>query len=241
MRLMTYNIRLGIQQGLDPIAAHITAQQADVIALQEVGDHWVMGPSGDTTRTLSQLTALPYALHVGTILRGAEARYGHALLSRWPLTDARVHLLPIAKDEQRAILTATLHAPDGPVTLITTHLSWLATDRPAHGAILLDMARQAIARGLPVVVMGDLNEDDPHAPWLDALRALMCDADGDLARLTFPAKAPRVRLDFLFASIGGWHNITLVDDAIASDHFALAATLTLAAEGEDDADELALR
>jgi endonuclease/exonuclease/phosphatase family metal-dependent hydrolase len=238
---MTYNIRLGIQQGLEPIAAHITAQQADVVALQEVGDHWVMGPSGDTTRELSHLTGLPYALHVGTILRGREARYGHALLSRWPLSDARVHLLPIVKDEQRAILTATLHAPDSSVTLITTHLSWLATDRPAHGAILLDMATRAIARGLPVVVMGDLNEDDPHAPWLDSLRELMRDADGDLARLTFPAKAPRARLDFLFTSIGVWRNVTLIDDALASDHFALAATLALAIEGEDDADELALR
>jgi endonuclease/exonuclease/phosphatase family metal-dependent hydrolase len=232
MRLMTYNIRLGIQQGLDPIARHITAQRADVVALQEVGDHWVMGPSGDTTRELSRLTELPYALHIGTILRREEARYGHALLSRWPLRSPTVHMLPIVKDEQRAILSVTLDAPDGPILLLTTHLSWLIQDRPAHGALLTDMAAHEIAQGNRVVIMGDLNEDDPEAPWLQSLRAIMSDADHDLARLTFPSKAPRVRLDLLLTSIGTWREVTVVEDAQASDHFALAATLHLATEGE---------
>jgi endonuclease/exonuclease/phosphatase family metal-dependent hydrolase len=232
MRLMTYNIRLGIQQGLEPLAQHITAQQADVVALQEVGDRWVMGPSGDTTRDLSRMTALPHALHAAAILRTHKdsdqlARYGHALLSRWPLLNPTVHLLPIVKDEQRTILSVTLDAPSGPLLLLTTHLSWLIQDRPTHGQHLLNLARHEISRGRRVVIMGDLNEDDPQAPWLQSLRAITLDADLDAARLTFPSKAPRVRLDFLFTNAGSWRDVTVTPDPLASDHLPLAATLVV--------------
>jgi endonuclease/exonuclease/phosphatase family metal-dependent hydrolase len=230
IRLMTYNIRLGIQQGLTPIAEHISRQNADIVALQEVGDRWVMGPSGDTTRELAERLNMPYALHVATILRRRSARYGHALLSRWPLSNTSVKMLPRVKDERRALLMTTAETPYGPLRLITTHLSWLAQDRPKQGKILVKLAQEHIdGQTAPLLVMGDLNEDNPDAPWLLELKSLMRDADAPLDRKTFPAKAPRVRIDFLLSSVGAWNATDTVEDAAASDHYALASTLDLAA------------
>ena len=227
-RWMTYNIRLGLQQGLGAIATIILDSGADVIALQEVGKGWTMGPPGDSIATLSALTGLPYALHVPALQTPPAHHYGHALLSRWPIqtrADA-IELLPKQDDEQRALLTSCIHTPQGPVHLISTHLSWIG-DRPAQGDLLVTRAK-ALAQlhpGGPTLVLGDLNEHDPSTPWLAELLAWGQDADGQRQRLTFPAQAPTRRIDYLIAHGGRWEQVAVIEDAQASDHFPVVADL----------------
>ncbi len=218
----TYNIRLGIQQGLDAIAqaAMACGRSPDLLAIQEVGSAWTMGPPGDTTATLASALSLPHAHYVPAILAG-DARYGHALLSRYPLTALEHVALTRLEDEPRVLLHARVDAPEGPIHLLTTHLSWLEQDRPAQGAQLVERALALDADGAHVIIMGDLNEHD--APWLSALRARFADADAAMQRLTYPAHAPRLRLDYLWTNQGQWGEVCVGPDAEASDHLALSA------------------
>lgn len=229
MQVMTYNIRLGIQQGLNAIADAISPYSPDLLALQEVGHHWKMGPTGDTTATLSALTGLPHAIYVPCIkerdAQGQPQQYGHALMARWPLVPLKLEPLPQDEDEPRALLHARLEHPSGPVLILSTHLSWLISDRPAQGKLLLERAEAAIAADERLIIMGDLNEDDPSALWLESLKALMYDADHHLSRLTYPSSAPRLRLDYLLTNIKPWRDPTIIQDQATSDHFPLTATL----------------
>lgn len=222
MRFMTYNIRLGRQRGVDAIADVIHAQRPDVVALQEVGRGWREGPAGDTTRTLAGRLALPHHLHVPAIDE-AGALYGHALLSRWPIASSEVEPLPRGVDEPRVLLRAVIDTPRGPLTLLTTHLSWIE-DRPAQGEVLRQRALALAEQGARVVVMGDLNEHEP-TPWLEALREHLHDADAALARPTYPADAPRIRIDYLLSSHGEWREVAVPRELDASDHRPVCATL----------------
>ena len=229
-RAMTYNIRLGIQRGLPALAQVIQAHSPDLLAIQEVGQRWIMGPEGDTTEAMRQLTGLEHATFAPCILREPDARYGHALLSRWPLDAIHLEPLPQRQDEPRALLHARVLHPDGPLTVLATHLSWLPSDRPDQGLLLLERVEQALAAGQRLILMGDLNEDDPHASWLDALKQRLWDADAAQARMTYPSDQPRHRLDYLMTNIAPWQRVQVTPEAHASDHYPVAASLLPQAE-----------
>lgn len=221
LTLMTYNIRLGIQQGLEPIAHIISAQSADIVALQEVGDYWKMGPEGPSTATLAELCDMPHHHHVPAIVEKSH-HYGHALLSRHPIEVQWERELPRDKDEPRVLLYAIVRTPGRDVHVLSTHLSWIE-DRDAQGEILADEFAALHEAGHHVVVMGDLNEYDANTPWLARLQATSKDADGELARLTFPSTKPRIRIDYLMTNRGQWKEARVLNEQRASDHFPLVA------------------
>ena len=221
LRLMTYNIRLGIQLGLEPLARIINAEAPDLLALQEVGDRWRMGPDGDTTGELAQRCGFLCHHHVAAIVEG-EHRYGHALLSRHPMEVLEVVALPRSEDEPRALLHARVETPAGVIDVLSTHLSWIG-DRPAQGEVLADRALELIAEGRALCVLGDLNEHDGEVTWLKRLKGAMRDADEELGRATFPASEPRLKIDYILVSRGRCDEARVLDEPRASDHAPLVA------------------
>ena len=136
--------------------------------------------------------------------------YGIALLSRFPVTDWRVVRLPrlprklplllgrprrlvIVRDEPRVALVARIRTPHGPVRVATTHLSFIA------GWNLLQLRHlvRALRGPEPLVLTGDLNLGVRRARLGSGLQALT-------AAYTFPADAPRRRIDHLL-EIGRAH------------------------------------
>jgi endonuclease/exonuclease/phosphatase family metal-dependent hydrolase len=133
--------------------------------------------------------------------------YGVGLVSRLPVLRWGVHRLPALpirspvpmpgstfrlawmKDEPRVLLAALVDAPGGPVTVATTHLSFV----PGWNAVQLRRATRVLGRlPGPRVLLGDLNLPGPLPGWLTGWRTL--------ARLpTYPAHDPRVQLDHVLA------------------------------------------
>jgi endonuclease/exonuclease/phosphatase family metal-dependent hydrolase len=226
MRIMTYNIRLGIQEGLSPIGRIITEAQADLVALQEVGRNWSYGPEGDTASTLARLTGLEHMVHVPAIEeehRGKPSFYGHALLSRWPIMDYSIVDLPQLADEPRRLLFSIIDSPSGYLKVLSTHLSHRDTDRPAQSTDLLDRVCNWLEEDGSHFLVGDLNAD-PSEPWIGELQTMMSDADRSAGRLTFPANAPRLRIDYLFCREGQWSQVEVLEESTASDHRPVVAT-----------------
>ena len=107
----------------------------------------------------------------------------------------------------------------GELTAVSVHLSLKAPERVTHTERILE----AIADRGPLVLAGDLNEDDTGGAWRlidvpDRLRLVSPE------RPTYPARSPRRRLDVVFASPELRvlpHREVLVPDAVwagASDH-----------------------
>ena len=152
--------------------------------------------------------------------------YGIALLSRYPVTSWRAVPLPPlpvrvpyrwpgarrlswVRDEQRVALVAEVAAPDGPLRVAATHLSFLRVSGTRQ-------LRRLIGSAGPLdLLIGDLNLPPGPAVRLTGMRSLV-------AARTFPADRPRAQIDHVLAGTG--RLVATGGGAIAlpvSDHRAL--------------------
>ena len=131
-----------------------------------------------------------------------SAAYGIALLSRYPVRQWHVARLPaapgrvpmlfrdparvgLARDEPRVAVYARLDSPYGPMTIATTHVSFL----PGWNLVQLRRAMGPLRTAVsPRVLMGDLNMGPRTAALVTGLKPAASD-------VTFPAGAPTRQLD----------------------------------------------
>lgn len=137
-----------------------------------------------------------------------EAAYGVSLLSRWPVLAWRTLrlrrapvrspvLIPGSKstvvwlaDEPRVGLAAVVESPVGPMTVVTTHLSFV----PGWNGVQLRWLTAGLADlPHPQVLLGDLNMPGRLPSVLTGWRALAARTP------TYPAWQPRVQLDHVLA------------------------------------------
>ncbi len=235
--VMTYNIALGLESDLETVAGIIG--EADVVAVQEVGNEWIEGDGGNQPQLLSRLSGLSHfrfasalTVRAGTNppkLRPAPTAddkpgFGIALLSRFPLGPWTRHRLPKRQDLQRCILSGTVVTPKGPVSVLVTHLSDNPIDRGAQVPALL---RHAQTQAAPLMVLGDLNADVDDED-LSQLSRFLRNAAGDDPLPSFPTEAPERALDHIYVS----KEIAVVAPAMplpftGSDHLPVMAKLSL--------------
>jgi endonuclease/exonuclease/phosphatase family metal-dependent hydrolase len=171
--------------------------------------------------------------------------YGIALLSRHPVRAWHRLRLPIAvpwlldrgqvaRDEPRAALAAEVDTPDGPLTVVCTHLSpgrprQAGRSRPGHeagdtGHNVLQLRYLHIALRVaprPLVLLGDLNLRGEIPAQVTGLRPLA-------TAPTYPAARPRFQIDHVLAdgdvvAAGEAQSV----NAGVSDHRALVVDVTL--------------
>jgi endonuclease/exonuclease/phosphatase family metal-dependent hydrolase len=210
LRVMSYNVK---DLTMDRLATArvVRAVGPDVLCLQEVprrlsgawrvaafarecGLHWSGHHRGSGGTTI--LTSLRVQVH--------EVGHHRLAVPRWQRT--------------RGYAVARLGlAGQAPMVVASVHLGLDAAEREEHATQIL----RTVGTGEPVLVAGDLNEDESGASWRHFSSVLRpVSATGP----TYPSEAPRVRLDVIFASAGvpahfGGEVLAREDDLVAaSDH-----------------------
>jgi endonuclease/exonuclease/phosphatase family metal-dependent hydrolase len=234
LRVLVYNIHAGKDAGLADnlarVAGVVRETGADLVLLQEVDRGTERSGRVDQAAELARLTGMHGVF--GKTLDFQGGGYGLALLSRWPVSgDTLVHLAvdppgePAGNTrEPRGVLRARVAAPGGPLYLLNTHLDAAGPDtfRRREAAALLEVAGRLRDGGERVLLGGDFN-DTPEsavvagvlgAGWRDAWAA--CGGAGE--GLTFPAKAPTKRIDYLFLPPGTRCDSAEVVGGETSDH-----------------------
>ena len=173
--------------------------------------------------------------------RPDEPAYGIGLVSRLPVRSWLVTRLPSTpvrspvlipgptrrviwlRDEPRLLLAAVLDTPAGPLTVATTHLSFV----PGWNGLQLRRAARALRRlPAPRVLLGDLNLPGPLPRWLTGWHTMA-------ALPTYPADEPRVQLDHILGhgaglpAVAATHSLPMP----LSDHRALVVDLAAAGPG----------
>ena len=162
-----------------------------------------------------------------------EPAYGVGLVSRWPVRSWHVTRLAAApvkspvmlpgstqlvwlQDEPRVALAAVVESPVGPLTVATTHLSFVPV---WNGVQLRKVTTDLAALPGPRVLLGDLNMPPPFPRVLTGWRVLARAA-------TYPAWDPRIQLDHVLAS-GELPRVTAVEspELAVSDHRGLLVQL----------------
>ena len=220
---------------LDRTAAVIRAQNPDLVALQEVGRHW-SADSDFRDQAVELEPRLDMASVYGANLDrdpphpGAPRRqYGTAILSAWPLLASQNIHLPraTADNEQRGLLVADVDLDGTPLRLFNAHLGVGAEERRLQVQAILDEVDRT---SVPHALLGDLNAR-PDAPELAPLFARFGDAwavAGEGDGFTFPASAPKSRIDYVLVSPQLEVRGANVPALPGSDHLALVCELALA-------------
>jgi endonuclease/exonuclease/phosphatase family metal-dependent hydrolase len=172
LRLVTWNLWgragdwAGRQQAID---AALAAVRPDIVAIQETwrdGDRWPQAERLAEILGCQVVAAAPAPR--------APGDYGLAILSRWPISDHRIHPLPVADapPDERIGLEARIVTPAGILSVTTVHLSWPLE----QSQVRQDQVRAAVSalvsgessERLPQVLCGDFNAD----PASDEIRML---------------------------------------------------------------------
>jgi endonuclease/exonuclease/phosphatase family metal-dependent hydrolase len=164
------------------------------------------------------------------------AAYGVALLSRYPVSSWQVVRLPtvpfrfplwlreprkliVVNEEPRTAVVAVVETPEGGVTVVNTHLSFV----PGWNRVQLSRLRRDLT-GFPgpLVLMGDLNMTPPTPAAVTGYRTLA-------AECTFPVHEPDRQLDHVLVR-GEIGPVTGTESRAMplSDHRALLVDVDLA-------------
>lgn len=235
LKVATYNIHGGIggdgRFDLQRIADVLQEIDADVVALQEVGDVRGRGPAGDYAAAIADKLDFG-VIYQPTILRGDRA-YGNAIVTRLPIEGSRSYDLSVRKREPRGCVRADLRFGAHLIHVFAVHLGLSRAEQRAQAGMLLsaDIVRDA-AVSWPLVVMGDFNFWFP-GPIARMVKVTLTDAAAAVGRRerSYPARCPYLRLDRIYVD-AAWdvvgcrvHHSHLSRQA--SDHLPLAARLML--------------
>jgi endonuclease/exonuclease/phosphatase family metal-dependent hydrolase len=121
--------------------------EPDVVCLQEV----VANERGNQAEWLASALGAWSVAYAGEPVADGSARFGNAVLSRWPIESNSSTQLPYVADELE-VQRVVVHARTGGVDVFSTHLAW-----QLHDAALRERQVQALVRFLS-------EHSDPAAP-----------------------------------------------------------------------------
>lgn len=228
LRVLSYNIHHG--EGTDGkldllrLARLIRSQDPDLVALQEVDHKTTRSKKVDQAAELANLTGLH--VNFGKAINYGGGEYGQAILSRFPLKQVAVHLLPNeARHEQRIALEARFQFASKEYSFITTHLDHQNSRLREKQVSRLN--ELLTAEECPRILAGDLN-DAVDSQALTILKQKWKIAEDRLPLLTFPAAKPTGQIDYIafhpndqFKTRSAW----VIPEPIISDHCPVVAIL----------------
>jgi endonuclease/exonuclease/phosphatase family metal-dependent hydrolase len=228
LRIASYNVHEcdGTDSRRDPdrVAAVIRSLDADIVSLQEVLSDREGAPSSQL-RYLAEKTGMHMAVAGPTMEKKGE-HYGNALMSRFPIVNARLHDISCGSFEPRGIIEADILVGDRTVRVVTTHFGLWPTERNRQVRRLLEILPGDPKD--PLIVMGDINGWVPGSPVMRRLKAAL----GRPASLrSFPSRFPLLPLDRIWV-LPGTYPFTLEASRsrlarVASDHLPLVCSVIL--------------
>jgi endonuclease/exonuclease/phosphatase family metal-dependent hydrolase len=214
---MAWNVH-GFRAGTRALAEAVLAEDPDIVMLNETGY------LGFRLRRFSRRLQMEGS--TGATLRW---RIPNAVLARapWRVIKGQVAVLPRkGRGVRRGAVLAQMGRTGRRVWVVSVHLGLSGQERATHARLLTDL----LAGRDPVILGGDLNEDQSGAAarWISSRYWDAAAAAGDGA--TFPAKEPRARIDYVFGSQGiGVERVWTGGDRFVklSDHLPVFADLSL--------------
>ena len=219
LRVLSWNIHHG--EGMDGkvdlerLATVIRAQQPDIVMLQDVDRRCKRSGGVDQPAELARLTGMQPLF--GKATESEEGESGQVILSRFPLSDLKIHRLP-GEGEPRIAMSAIVETPIGPISAASIYLDGQDAARQIVQAQVASAALLEVVTS-PVVLAGDFNAGPDsktlavfgQAPWF-----IVEKSDPPA---THPADHPTDEIDFaIVRGLNAEKPTTVIGETVASDH-----------------------
>lgn len=250
VRIMTYNVH-GCR-GLDRlistrrIADVIASANPDIVALQELDVGRVRSDKLDQAEAIAKYLGMNFQF--SPAVRVLEEQYGDAILTALPSRLIKAAALPgirFPRLEPRGALWTEISVHGVKLQMLTTHLGLIRRERVAQAEALTGAGwlSHPDCQG-PKILAGDFNflsRSRAHAK----ISGIVKDTHQAMPRAkrhaTFPARFPRFRIDYIFASpsiqVERVETVRTGIARIASDHLPLIADLKLPARAVESRGE----
>ncbi|MVA75455.1 endonuclease/exonuclease/phosphatase [Auraticoccus sp. F435] len=241
LQVMAYNIHHGAGVDgvldLERVARVIEESGADVVGLQEVDRHFgARSEDVDQARWLARRLRMHVTFGANLDLEPAPGsthrrQYGTAILSRFPILESQNHLLtsipyPERPTEQRGLLHAAINVRGTTVDVWSTHLDHQrAEQRISQAREIVELTSGTADR--PGFLVGDLNATAETTEVRLLAEAGFADpfAGSGPEGWTYPAEAPRSRIDYVLGrGVSSWQD-PVVLATTASDHRPVLVTV----------------
>jgi endonuclease/exonuclease/phosphatase family metal-dependent hydrolase len=229
LRVVTYNIHHG--EGTDGrldlkrIAALLTAESPDLVAVNEVDQGTQRTERIDTPAELARLTGMTAVFEKNIDFEGG--RYGNAVLSRLPILRHENHKLPSHyQGEQRGVLEVEVGTVDDSLLFFATHFDYRPADdeRLASVETVEDMLKGRQERA--AILAGDLNATPDSVVLGNLLKHWKNTTAKPLP--SFPSAKPTRQIDYILVRPADkWEVVEtrVLDAPVESDHRPLLAVL----------------
>jgi endonuclease/exonuclease/phosphatase family metal-dependent hydrolase len=223
LRVLSYNIHSS-KDDLRALAAVVREIAPDIMIIQEAPRRFRWRQKcADLARSFDLVVAGGGLPSLGNlILTNLRVRSREAWSIQYPLTPGR---------HMRGAQFVRCTVGRTGFLAVGSHLSTDSAERPAQATVLKKYLNEADE---PVVFGGDLNENTGGAAWRTLADGLLDAAvtTGADARPTFPAAAPRERIDVVLVdprwTVTGYELVSSPDALAASDHLPLVVDLAFA-------------
>ncbi len=229
VRVLAYNIHHA--EGMDGvidlvrIAELIKSVNPDVATLQEVDSMTTRTGGVDQAGELGRLTGYFHAFSEFMPYQGGA--YGMAVLSRWPILEARTLRLPDGEEPRTSLAVTVETEPSGEhIRVVGIHFYKTEEQRMAQ-AVSTEMQLQESQ--IPTLLMGDFNSE-PHSPVMSKLSEHWTIVDKGEDHLTFSSFEPVKEIDYaLLGKESGIEVLSqyLIDEPVISDHRPYVVDLLL--------------
>ena len=222
---------------LERTARVIREWKPDLVAIQEVDKNTQRTGRTDQAKRLGEMLEMHHVFGKTIDFQGGE--YGLAILSRFPILEHRMILLPPeVQQEQRGLQIVEVAIPDSRtadsqrtdangriIRFANTHLSHFSQEERAVQFAKIDEILSA--DGMPVILAGDFNArpaDDLVVQFLKNWRDTV-DLESDRR---VAADRPEGRIDYIFFRANSPFTVLesrTIEDRMTSDHMPIVSVL----------------
>lgn len=235
VKIMAYNIHHANPPSkqdlidIDAIVRTIEAQDPDLVALQEIDVNTERSGAGNQAEMIAE--KLQMNVFFGKAIDYEGGEYGVAVLSKYPISEQRVHRLPTAPEtngEPRVLATVKVALPANRfIRFGSTHLD---AQRENTNRLLQieEIEKIASEEELPMIVAGDFNAP----PGSEVINLL----DKNFTRTcsncepTIPVINPVKAIDFIAYKPEGFFSVEdhqVIEETYASDHLPIVSILRI--------------
>ena len=240
VKVVTYNIHtcVGVDRRYDPsrIGAVLREIDADIACLQEVDARRRYDWYANQWAYLGEATGCRVITGAG--IREYRARFGNAILTRFPVIAARAIDLTVSGYEPRGAIDADILIGNRVLRVLATHFGLHAAERRLQANRLMTALGEPAAtanrrESHALLLMGDLNEWRGRS---GAIRSLDRRLGPSTAARTFPSWMPVLALDRIYVDgPAALHDVAVYRSPLArlaSDHLPLIGSLSWAARDQ---------